>query len=231
MNRNTCQVKQEINSFKRLRLLTLFSYEWFFSLSSFSPVLSLSSLLYEIAAVSKSQVSATRSDDYSSKRHWLPVFLRDWCKLLLSLSLSLYLCSLHTSLFSRLFKGLWFSLFALCTRCCSLCFVFKLFVGQDSLLGAVVCIKSIRYVQVIYISTFFLWLLFNSYANRDKSSLFVSDVKMCSSKISPQALLSASLLYFTTQQHSRSSSALSCHSTSLSWRHSLSMVALRCKPN
>lgn len=62
-----------------------------------------------------------------------------------------------------------------------------------------------------------LWLyrpdvcLYLSYscANRENSfSLFVADVRMGSSKISPPALLSASLLYFTTQQHFPGSSGL-----------------------
>lgn len=98
----------------------------------------------------------------------------------------------------------------------ALCFFFE-GVGEDTLLGELVGIKSIRYAHVIYISAFFLRLcrpdvclyLFYSYANRENSfSLFVSDVRMGSSKISPPALLSASLLYFTTQQHFPGSSGL-----------------------
>lgn len=111
----------------------------------------------------------------------------------------------------------------MCARCFSALFFFFFFVCKLCRTGYTARWErwykklTVWYIHVIYISVFSLWLycpgvclsLFNSYANRENSfSLLVSDVRMGSSKISPPALLSASLLYFTTQQHSPGSSGL-----------------------
>lgn len=95
-----------------------------------------------------------------------------------------------------------------------LCFFFMLF--AEELLGEVVGIQSIRYVKCyLHILSFFPLALMcvcyffgSKQTEKSPSLFFVSDVRMGSSKISPPALLSASLLYFTTQQHSPGSSGL-----------------------
>lgn len=52
------------------------------------------------------------------------------------------------------------------------------------------------------------WAIISTQIEKSLFSLFVSDVRMGSSKISPSALLSASLPYSTTQHHSPDSYGL-----------------------
>lgn len=83
----------------------------------------------------------------------------------LALSPSVSLCvSLSTSHFS--FSAIYLKacgfLYLVCVLdaalCFWVCFFSKLVVEKDNLLGGDVGIKSIRYVHVIYISVFSLWL-------------------------------------------------------------------------
>lgn len=173
------------------------------------------------------------------RRHWLPLCF-SWCKLLLFLPLSLSV-SLSTSHFSFLaiyLKACGF-LYLVCALDAVLCYIF-----QAAFRGGHAARCGCWYKERKICSYYLHFCLFPSgcivlmcvcifpiHAQTEKTpSLFSS----LTSEWVPQKypLQLSSLPHFSISPLSSTFPAplaLSCRSTSLSWCHSVSLVALRCK--
>lgn len=113
ITKKASQSQQEITTYSHFSLLTVFSYKWFASSFLFSPqfLLLASSLVFILSCSVKPLLWVNPRFTPLTAMTAVPAaalvatlaFLRGWCKLLLSLflrlSLSVYLCPLHTSLF------------------------------------------------------------------------------------------------------------------------------------